>query len=119
MELFDISTTVLYRLAVLAAFVLASAALTFLARWLKVKADVAKADFLSQLSGSQRFALDTAITTAVQAAEQSVKTGDAKLAYVKGLALQAAHKLGIELTDGQLTALIESAVYDLRQLQTS
>lgn len=115
LQLFDLSTTVLYRLFILAALVIGAGALTFLARWLKVKAEAAKAEMMHELSGSQRFALDTAITIAVQAAQQVVTEKDKRFLYAKELALQAAQSLGIELTDSQLNALIESAVYELKR----
>jgi len=115
-EIFDISTTVLLRILYLALFAAGSVVAAFLARWLKQKADAERQRLDSELSGKQRLALDNILITAVQAAEMVGKPGSDKFLFVKGLALKAVKDLGIELTDGELNAMIESAVYELNLL---
>lgn len=116
LEFFGISTEVLLRVFYLVLLGVASAVLGFAANWLKVKADATKADLQQNLSGAQLFALETAITTAVQAAEQTLGGNDAKLAYVKLLAKDAVKTLGIVISDSQLDSKIESTVYELKRL---
>lgn len=90
------------------------------------KAQTAKAEAAQKLSGDQRVALDNVITLAVQAAEQLIFTASPELQteangkkfqYVLVLAQQAAKNLGIEISETQLRAMVESAVYLLKQEQ--
>lgn len=124
------STEVLYRVLVLALMTFASAAALYLAALFKAKAEEVKTNLKREVSGSQRFALDTAIEMAVQAAEQMFKENkvadsDAlaavnknRFGYVYALAMEAAAKLGIEVDPGTLRALIEAAVYKVKQEAT-
>lgn len=124
--LLGISTEFLYRFLILALMTFASAAALYLAALFKAKAEEVRTNLKREVSGSQRFALDTAIEMAVQAAEQTFKENkiqdsDAlaalnknRFGYVYALAQSAASQLGIVIDEGTLKALIEAAVYKFK-----